>query len=404
MPAKKAKVKPAKKETLRFAHPFFTDVPVDQRGMIQGTGNRMLDFIATKLLPFPDPQRDPTMVLADIIGKQGVVDIEKQQSITFHTVGDTGHENGIDQEHVANAMAQDYDPAHPEKSPAFFLHLGDVIYYDNTDKGYQAQFYVPYKKYPGKIIAIPGNHDGEIFKFDGTPTGQKTSLAAFWRNFCQSKTGIPPDAGTIFREMASQPGAYWYLDAPFIDIIGLYSNIGEGPGFINVPTIGGIKQTDWLTKTLTAIQKKRTQGLRKALIIAVHHPPFSEGGHSSSTDMLKDIDACCTKSGIMPDALLAAHAHNYQRFTRYLSFVGKNMEIPFYVAGCGGRGNINVRQADGKRVGDHSFDSSLVGFGYLTITATAKQLSIFLTQVDQNGAKKPFDKKIIIDLKTNKII
>ena len=404
MPAKKAKVKPAKKETLRFAHPFFTDIPVNKRSIIQGAGNRMLDFIATKLLPFPDPQRDPTMVLADIIGKQGVVDIEKQQSITFHTVGDTGHENGIDQEHVANAMAQDYDPAHPEKSPAFFLHLGDVIYYDNTDKGYQAQFYVPYKKYPGKIIAIPGNHDGEIFKFDGTPTGQKTSLAAFWRNFCQSKTGIPPDAGTIFREMASQPGAYWYLDAPFIDIIGLYSNIGEGPGFINVPTIGGIKQTDWLTKTLTAIQKKRTQGVRKALIIAVHHPPFSEGGHSSSTDMLKDIDVCCTKSGIMPDALLAAHAHNYQRFTRYLSFVGKNMEIPFYVAGCGGRGNINVRQADGKRVGDHSFDSSLVGFGYLTITATAKQLSIFLTQVDQNGAKKPFDKKIIIDLKTNKII
>ena len=404
MPDKKAKVKLAKKETLRFAHPFFTDIPVNKRSIIQGAGNRMLDFIATKLLPFPDPQRDPTMVLADIIGKQGVVDIEKQQSITFHTVGDTGHENGIDQEHVANAMAQDYDPAHPEKSPAFFLHLGDVIYYDNTDKGYQAQFYVPYKKYPGKIIAIPGNHDGEIFKFDGTPTGQKTSLAAFWRNFCQSKTGIPPDAGTIFREMASQPGAYWYLDAPFIDIIGLYSNIGEGPGFINVPTIGGIKQTDWLTKTLTAIQKKRTQGVRKALIIAVHHPPFSEGGHSSSTDMLKDIDVCCTKSGIMPDALLAAHAHNYQRFTRYLSFVGKNMEIPFYVAGCGGRGNINVRQADGKRVGDHSFDSSLVGFGYLTITATAKQLSIFLTQVDQNGAKKPFDKKIIIDLKTNKII
>ena len=404
MPAKKTNVKPANKETLRFAHPFFTDTPVNKRSIIPGTGKRMLDFIATKLLPFPDPQRDPTMTLADIIGKQGAADIEKRQSITFHTVGDTGHENGLDQEHVANAMAQDYDPAHPEKSPAFFLHLGDVIYYDNTDKGYQAQFYVPYKKYPGKIIAIPGNHDGEIFKFDGTPTGQKTSLAAFWRNFCQPKPGIPPGAGTIFREMISQPGAYWLLDAPFIDIIGLYSNIGEGPGFINVPTTGGIKQTDWLTKTLAAIQKKRAQGVRKALIIAVHHPPFSEGGHSSSTDMLKDIDASCTKSSIMPDAVLAAHAHNYQRFTRFISFGGKNMEIPFYVAGCGGRGTIGVRQADGKRNGDHSFDSSLVGFGYLTITATSKQLTIFLTQVDQNGAKTPFDKKIIVDLNTNKIV
>jgi hypothetical protein len=71
--------------------------------------------------------------------------------------------------------------------------------------------------------------------------------------------------------MVSQPGAYWYLDAPFADIIGLYSNIGEGPGFISIPTTGGIKQTEWLTTTLTSIHKKRTAATRKALIIAVHH-------------------------------------------------------------------------------------------------------------------------------------
>ena len=405
MPANKkpSKAKPAKKQSFRFAHPFFNKLPVQNRAFVPGAGNRMIDFVATKLLPFPDPQRDPTMLLADIIGQQGVAEIEASRSITFHAVGDTGHENGQMQELVAEAMSQDYDTAHPGKSPAFFLHLGDVIYYDNTDKGYQAQFYVPYKKYPGKIIAIPGNHDGEIFKFDGTPTGQKTSLVAFWRNFCQPKPGVPPDAGTIYREMPSQPGAYWYLDAPFLDIIGLYSNIGEGPGFINVPSMGGLKQTDWLTKTLSAIQKKRAQSNRKGLIIAVHHPPFSNGGHSSSSEMLAEIDACCNKSGIMPDAVLAAHAHNYQRFTRYLNFGSKNLEIPFYVVGCGGRGTVSVAAASGKKTGDHSFDSSLVGYGYLTVTANASQLSFFLTEVDASGAKKPFDKKLVIDLKTNKI-
>ena len=389
---------------MRFAHPFFTNTPPDQRPVVPGIGNRMTNFIANNLLPFPDPQRDPTMTLADVIGMQGVQEIISNGSITFHAVGDTGHENGQMEELVAEAMAQDYNPASPGKSPAFFLHLGDVIYYDNTDKGYQAQFYVPYKRYPGKIIAIPGNHDGEIFKFDGTPTGQKTSLAAFWRNFSQPKSGVPPDAGTIYREMVSQPGAYWHLDAPFVDIIGLYSNIGEGPGFISVPTIGGIKQTDWLTTTLTSILKKRSTGTKKALIIAVHHPPFSNGGHSSSIDMLKDIDNCCTKAGIMPDAVLAAHAHNYQRFTRYMTFGGKNIQTPYYVVGCGGRGTISVPQATGARNGDHSFDSSFVGYGFLTVKVDSKQLTLFITQVDQTGVKKAFDKKIVVDLINNVIL
>ena len=379
----------------RFAHSFY-DESLSSDKTSENVG--IIEYIQTTLLPFPDPQREPTMQLAEIIGQQGVDEIIANGSISFHAVGDTGHENGLQQELVAAAMTQDYDISHPGKSPAFFLHLGDVIYFDNTDKGYQAQFYIPYKKYPGKIIAIPGNHDGEIFKYDGTPTGQKTSLAAFWRNFCQPVPGVPPDAGTILREMISQPGAYWYLDSPFIDIIGLYSNIAEGPGFINVPTLGGIKQTDWLTKTLLLIQEKRKQGNRKALIIVVHHPPFSHGGHSSSVDMLADIDSCCAQAGLLPDAVMAAHAHNYQRFTRYTTVNNQNILTPYFVVGTGGRGIVNVPQANGERIGDHSFESSLMGYGYLTVSASTQNLTLFFTQVDANGLKSAFDKKIVVNL------
>ena len=379
----------------RFAHSFY-EAGISSDNTIENIG--MIEYIQTTLLPFPDPQREPTMKLAEIIGQQGVDEIVSNNSISFHAVGDTGHENGLQQELVAAAMAQDYDISQPGKSPAFFLHLGDVIYFDNTDKGYQAQFYIPYKKYPGKIIAIPGNHDGEIFKYDGTPTGQKTSLAAFWRNFCQPVPGVPPDAGTILREMISQPGAYWYLDSPFIDIVGLYSNIAEGPGFINVPTLGGKKQTDWLTKTLLLIQEKRKQGNRKALIIVVHHPPFSNGGHSSSVDMLADIDSCCTQAGLLPDAVIAAHAHNYQRFTRYTSVNSQNIQTPYFVVGTGGRGIVKVPPAKGERIGDHSFESSLMGYGYLTVKATPQNLTLYFTQVDANGIKSAFDKQIVVDL------
>ncbi len=211
MSVKKSKSNPKSdsKKILRFAHPFFNSIPVGTKPSTPAKGEHVTDYVQTKLLPIPNPRRNPTMILDEIIGTAGVKAIEAAGTFSFHAAGDTGLENGLNQELVAAAMTLDYDTQHPEKSPAFFLHLGDVIYFDNTDKGYQAQFYIPYKKYPGKIIAIPGNHDREIFKYDGTSTGQKKTLEAFQRNFCQAKAGVPPDAGTIYREMISQPGVYW---------------------------------------------------------------------------------------------------------------------------------------------------------------------------------------------------
>ena len=392
----------------RFAHPFFTDIPVARRANIPGVGKRMTDYIVTKLEPIPASKRDPpVMTLDQVIGPNGVKEIIAAQSISFHAVGDTGHENGQQEELVAGAMALDYDPAHPETSPAFFLHLGDVIYYNNTDQGYFSQFYVPYKNYPGKIIAIPGNHDGEMFKFDGTPTGQKVTLGAFQDNFCMPAPGVPPAAGTIYREMISQPGVYWVLNAPFVYIIGLYSNIAEGPGFISSPDIGTV-QKDWLTKTLTGISNNRKKGIQNSLLITVHHPPFSNGGHSSSDQMLADIDDSCSQAGILPDLVLAAHAHNYQRYTRVVTKGGINKQIPFIVAGTGGRGTAPVKPGDGSveadPLGSHIFNNSFVGYGYLKLTITAKQINIGVFQVnEQDGTKKQFE-TISIDLGTNNIV
>ncbi len=385
-------------EVLRFAQPFYTDVPLDQRPVIDGIGTRMTDYIKTLLEPIPDPFRDPTMLLAEIIGDKGVAEIQQAGAIKFHAVGDTFSASGNMQQVVADAMSADYSPAAPATSPAFFFHLGDVIYYDNTDKGYHAQFYEPYKTYPGKIIAIPGNHDGELFKYDGTSTGQKVTLGAFQANFCQPKTGVPPAAGTIYREMISQPAVYWYINTPFIDIIGLYSNMAENPGYISAPAIGS-KQKDWLIKTLKSINAARTDGKRKALLIATHHPPYSAGAHSSSTEMLIDIDDCCTQAAIMPDAFLSAHAHNLQCYTRYLNFGGRDIQIPFIVCGGGGRQIQHVPAANGVKVTDtttvkssHTFDKSLYGYGYLTVTASLNKLTIDVFTVDASGSKKLFNK------------
>ena len=384
-------------EVLRFAHPFYTNTPVDERPAIPGIGNRMTDYIKPLLEPIPEPIRKPTMKLAEIIGDTGVAEIEQAGALIFHAVGDTGTETGTAQQMVADAMTADYNIADPAASPAFFFHLGDVDYYDNTDKGYHAQFYEPYKNYPGKIIAIPGNHDGELFKYDGTSTGQKVTLGAFQENFCQSVTGVPPAAGTIYREMISQPGVYWWLQTPYADIIGLYSNVAENPGYISGDKAGK-KQKKWLTKTLEKIAEDRKNGERKALLIATHHPPFSSGSHSSSTEMLIDIDDSCTRAAIMPDAFLSGHSHNIQCYTRYITFEGKDLQIPFIICGGGGRSVTPVPAATGVKVADatklpsaHTFDKSLSAYGYTTITVTATMLTIVINTVDNTGEKSLFD-------------
>jgi hypothetical protein len=69
----------------------------------------------------------------------------------------------------------------------------------------------------------------------------------------------------------TQPGVYWMLDAPFIRIIGLYSNCLENPGFLEGDKGRNTSQLDWLKKTLKSISSKKDN---KALIIATHHPPL----------------------------------------------------------------------------------------------------------------------------------
>ena len=394
MPTSTTHAQNVKREPLRFAHPFFTDTPVARRALTPA-GPRMLDYIKTKLQAVPKPKSTPVMTLADIIGTLGAQDIEKSGRIRFHAVGDTGKGANSPQGDVAEAMAKDYDISRPTESPAFFFHLGDVIYGDLKDQKYRPEFYEPYVHYPGKIIAIPGNHDGEIF-----PRTDPTTLKAFLANFVSAKPAVPPIAGTIYREAVSQPGVYWLLDAPFVDIVGLYSNVAENPGFIS-GSIPGAHQKAWLITTLKLIAKERKTGTRKGLIIATHHPPFSSGGHSGSSDMLTDIDDACKQAGVMPDLFLSAHAHSYQRYTRRVTFNGKALEIPFIVAGIGGINDQVIIDANGQVTGDTTFVKSHKGYGYTIVEATPKTLLIKMVAVA--GQQKTDIDRASVDLATNKV-
>ena len=336
------------------------------------------------------------MTLADIIGTQGSKDIENSGAIRFHAVGDTGRSANSPQGDVAQAMQVDFDVSKPASSPAFFLHLGDVIYGPYKDQQYRPEFYEPYVHYPGKIIAIAGNHDGEVF-----PQTDPKTLNAFLANFCASSQKVPPIAGTIYRETMNQPGVYWLLDAPFVQIVGMYSNAAENPGFIS-GTIPGQAQKTWLNKTLQSISAQRKAGARKALVFATHHPPFTAGGHSPSTEMLTDIDSVCQQAGVMPDMFLSGHAHSYQRYTRELTYNGRQLQIPHIVAGTGGINDQAVPQATGQKTGDHTFVKSMKGYGDLLLEASNSNFTSTMFAVDPTTkARTAFD-KVSVDLATNR--
>jgi len=395
--AKKGAPRSAAKPTpLRFAHPFFTTTPRPEREKSLATGTKNLaDYASAKLGPIPAPTRTPTMDLKDIISQQGVDDIQTAGAIRFHAVGDTGRSSGVDaaQEQVSDAMSSDYDASAGGHNPALLIHLGDVIYGQDKGNKYRDEFYRPYMKYPGKIVAIPGNHDGEVYK-----GSDPVSLKAFLDNFCSASAVVPPIAGDvrIFRQTMTQPGVYWLLTCPFVNFMGLYSNIAEGPGNL-LGEKSDNKQIKWLTSTLASLK-----GDKRALVIATHHPPYSSGGHSSSKDMLAQIDKACNDAGAVPHAMLAGHSHNYQRYTRATTLAGKDVQIPYIVAGCGGHIDSSVDSAHGQKIGQAEFEKSMKGFGYLLLTASATQLTIAMFATN-GGPKMPFD-TVTVDIASRRVV
>src|SRR6202789_1986184 len=240
-------------------------------------------------------------------GPEMVKNIKSAGKIIFHSTGDTGASNEGkygNELRVADQLTADCQTSDQVNRPAFLYQLGDVVYDFGESRYYYDQFYDPYRNYPAPIFAIPGNHDS--FVVPNTPAGS-FPLEIFQRNFCPKQPTITPGAGSLHRPAMTQPGVYFALDAPFVRIIGLFSNALEDPGVISSETTKGKAkwptvpdyQLDFLTAQLQQIKSSNYQG---AVILAVHHPPFTygpQGGgsgggrHYGSPIMLSQIHAIC---------------------------------------------------------------------------------------------------------------
>lgn len=445
-----------------FSEPVFQEeVPTPDPSQFQVTPNdqqfyttQVQGLLKTEVVAFQQAAGKPTDLysLADAWGPHGadvINSIKAANAIDFHMIGDSGATASAkyaSEIKVADAVTNDFHTSNPANRPSFLFHLGDVVYNFGEWNYYYDQFYEPFRNYAAPIFAIPGNHDS--FVLPSTAKGDEP-LTTFMRNFCGTSLAVTKDAGSLHRTCMTQPGVYYALDAPFVRILGLFSNALEDPGVISSESNTGAaaarkgkgkgknppgKATwpavpDYQLAFLTAqLQQIKASNYPGAVIIAVHHPPFtysppkggSGGGkHYGSPVMLSEIDAICQQTGVYPHAVISGHAHNYQRYTRSLKFAGKNYSVPFIICGDSGHNvspltnssfgknvpepgdNIDVSYMDGSTVvqstglklNKHDQQNS----GFLRVNVTAKQLTITFNPVSKTGAAAKPD-TVTVDL------
>ncbi len=366
-------------------------------------------------LPFPPPRgteggkKEPVLTLQQVLGtKDAAVKITGSGQLVFHSTGDCGSTRGPKtQNEVTDKMVGDFDESVAEEKPLFNLLLGDIVYSFGEAQYYYDQFYEPYRNYPAPILAVAGNHDGMI-----SPLAHATSLKAFLGNFCSTSFVVTKDAGGLSRTAQIQPGVFFTFDAPFVRILCLYSNTLEDPGVIadgGDYTGIGTTQLEFLRAALNRAKKEKYKG---ALLFASHHPAYTLSRHGWSVGMTSQIDTICKETGVWPHAVLAGHAHNYQRLTRTRS---DGTHIPYIVCGNGGHNvqrltkGSTLRAPEVIQPADRNNDQIVLenyddqNYGYLRVVLTSDQLRIEYHPASDGLNTKTPDDSVTVDLQNRGI-
>jgi hypothetical protein len=159
------------------------------------------------------------------------------------------------------------------------------------------------------IDAIPGRYDGLVLLGDNIyPSGDPTRIRAtvfepFGETLADGTDLIAVLGnhdvmnGNGPRQVAALgvPGRWYAWHHGPVLLIVLDSTRPDDPA-----------QLAWLERTLaTATERWR--------IVALHHPPYSEGWHGASVDVRRAFEPLFDRYGV--DLVLAGHEHDYQRFT-----------------------------------------------------------------------------------------
>jgi acid phosphatase type 7 len=339
------------------AHPGVTPLnPVTHRNVSYQPLPR-----AIGLPPYHYSLEDNFPAIADNIAAAG--------KMTFHVLGDSGGvQDGEFQNNVAEQMIAQLNPKVPS-SPQFCYHVGDVVYFTGMHDDYYAQFYEPYSAYTAPILAIPGNHDGEV----DDPKAQ-TSLDGWVSYFMQTHPDVDPISKDAPRVELSLPNPYWTLVTPYATFVGIYTNVPEHGSIDSI-------QQQWLTNEFATAPTDR------ALILALHHPIYSfDVYHSGSSRMSDVLESAIRDTGRVPNLVLSGHVHDYQRIEKTISPKGPT---PFIVTGNGGYHNLHAIHS---QPGDTAPDTGAVlkygvatAWGFLTLTIDRTTIRGSSVEIDRTG-------------------
>ena len=358
--------------------------------------------------PLPPPNSKPPFRfdLTQLLHDDAVTRIAQAGKLVFHSTGDTGDERGKQMDFVAAMLTQDYDDSPEGEAPAFFYHLGDVVYFAGDIDGYGENFYETYAEYPGLIVSIPGNHDCQPDDpQDGPVDPNKKPLDGWVQNFMsKDPTKLGSLKTTSSRTQMDLPNVYWTFTTPLATIIGLFSNVSETEAALHQD------QVDWFKGELKAADAK------KALIVAIHHPPYSgDTEHSGSSVAEQVLFESFAAAGRYPHLILSGHVHNYQRFTVQETAKAGAIDITCVVAGNGGYSKLGkLHKVDGKypaapmqlaetlRLENYDQDN----FGFLRFEVTGEQIigTYYSAPYEETATPQPkVMDKFVIDLKTQTV-
>jgi hypothetical protein len=329
----------------------------------------------TSFQPLPRPLGLPPYhySLTDNFAQIGA-NIKSAGKMVFHVLGDSGGVKDAEfQDNVAGQMVHAIKPG-GDSVPQFCYHVGDIAYFTGMHTDYYDQFYEPYAQYDPPILAIPGNHDGEV----DDPTAQ-TSLDGWVDYFMQAHPDVDPVSKDAPRVGLNLPNVYWTLVTPLATFVGLYTNVPEGGSIDSV-------QQQWLTNEFSTAPTDR------ALIFALHHPIYSfDTFHSGSSKMADVLENAIRDTGRVPNLVLSGHVHDYQRIEKEIAPGGVT---PFIVNGNGGYHNLHAIHSE---VGDTANDTGAVlkyfavAWGLMTLTIDKHTISGTTIEIDKSGTVKEGD-------------
>jgi hypothetical protein len=196
-------------------------------------------------------------------------------------IGDSG-KAGEDQQNVTASMLH----VKGNKELNMWLLLGDNAYKSGTQDQFNTSLFEPYAALVKYLVpwAVDGNHDARRWAFYDIfdyPTKGECG-------------GVPSGSEKFFA-----------IDDANIHLVMLDSHEGD--------MSKDSKMIKWLEKDLSQVSKPW-------IIVALHHPPYSDGSHKSDSvrdswgrmvDARENIVPVLEKYGV--DLVLSGHAHGYER-------------------------------------------------------------------------------------------